>query len=78
MLSINSATFFVHVPISIRSSIVKGSAANFRIVITGPLRVRGLIIIFTLEPSGNLASTYGDDSSTRLPILAYYLINDPH
>lgn len=35
-----------------RSSTVNGSAANFRIVIVGPLMVRGGMIALTREPSG--------------------------
>ena len=58
----------VAVPKRIRSSTVKGEAANFRIVMTGPTSERGGMIALTRDPSVRRASTIGDDSSTRRPI----------
>jgi hypothetical protein len=54
-------------PKLIRSSIVYGSRANFRIVRTGPRRESGGMIALTRLPSGSRASTIGEDSSTRRP-----------
>ncbi len=63
----NSAISRLIVPRSIRSSTVKGSAANLRIVIVGPLRDNGGMMAFTLDPSGKRASTEGELSSILLP-----------
>src|SRR2546427_616651 len=41
---------------------------NFRIVTTGPLSASGGMMMFTREPSGKRASSYGFASSTRRPI----------
>ena len=57
----------VSVPNLIRSSIVYGSRANFRIVSVGPRSASGGMIAFTRLPSGRRASTIGDDSSMRRP-----------
>ena len=58
----------VAVPKRIRSSTVKGEAANFRIVMTGPTSESGGMMALTREPSVRRASTIGEDSSTRRPI----------
>ncbi len=55
----------ISVPNDTRSSTVKGSRANFRIVTVGPSTASGGMIAFTREPSGRRASTIGDDSSMR-------------
>ena len=44
----------------IRSTIVKGSFLNLRMVMVGPFAERGGIVAFTLEPFGSLASKIGD------------------
>ena len=59
----------VIVPNEMRSFIVYGSRENFRIVSVGPLSASGGMIAFTREPSGRRASTIGDDSSIRRPIV---------
>ena len=58
----------VEVPKRIRSSVVSGVAANFRMVSTGPTRLIGGMITLTREPSTRRASTIGLDSSTRRPM----------
>src|SRR4051794_38752333 len=58
----------VAVPNRIRSSTVNGDAANFRIVITGPMSERGGMMALTREPSARRGATIGLDSSTRRPI----------
>ena len=45
----------------------KRSSRNFRIVSSGPESESGGMIAFTREPSGNRASTSGEDSSIRRP-----------
>ena len=50
-----------------RSFMVMGVWPNFRMDSTGPLRARGGMITFTLDPSGRRASTMGEDSSIRRP-----------
>ena len=47
---------------------MNGVAANFRMVMTGPMSESGGMIAFTREPSARRASTIGLDSSTRRPI----------
>ena len=64
----NCAHFGVSEPKRSRSSILKGSLRNFRIVSVGPDTASGGMIAFTREPSGRRASTIGDASSTRRPI----------
>ena len=54
-------------PKEIRSFIVYGSRANFRIVSVGPFSESGGMIALTREPSGRRASTIGDASSMRRP-----------
>ncbi len=56
-------------PYLIRSSIVSASLANFRIVMVGPRSASGGMMTFTRDPSLSRASTIGDDSSTRRPML---------
>jgi len=63
-----SAISCVSVSISIRSWILKGSRANFRMVSAGPVRASGGIMALTREPSGNRASTIGELSSIRRPM----------
>src|SRR5438094_4820300 len=65
----NCAAFGEIDPKLIRSSIVYGSRENFRIVRVGPLSASGGMIALTREPSGRRASTIGDDSSMRRPIV---------
>jgi hypothetical protein len=69
----NSTIVGVKVPKFIRSSAVKGSLENLRMVIHGPTKETGGITAFTLDPSGSLASTIGLASSIRLPIGATIL-----
>ena len=64
----NSNISGVAVPKRTRSSTVYGVAANFRMVMTGPMSDSGGMIAFTREPSARRASTIGLDSSTRRPI----------
>ena len=66
----NWATVRENDPKLIRSSTVKGSLANFRMVRNGPPMASGAITAFTREPSGRRASTIGFDSSTRRPTWA--------
>ena len=65
---IKSAIFLSKVPKVMRLSTDKALVANLRIVIHGPIRERGGIIILTREPSSKRASTKGTDSSICLPI----------
>ncbi len=58
----------VAVPKRMRSSTVKGEAANLRMVMTGPTRLSGGMMALTREPSVSRASTMGLDSSTRRPM----------
>ena len=51
----------------IRSFTVKGSLANFRMVIDGPFNANGGMMALTREPSGKRASTIGELSSMRRP-----------
>ena len=44
----------------IKSTIVKGSFLNLRMVIVGPLADNGGIVAFTLEPFSKRASKIGD------------------
>ena len=62
-----ATTWSSSVPIRTRSSAVKGSAANLRIVRIGPSRDSGGRIALTRDPSESRASTIGDDSSMRRP-----------
>jgi hypothetical protein len=56
------------------SSSVRRFLLNFRIVISGPLRLRGGMMMLTRLPSGRRASTIGDDSSTLRPTSATILL----
>ena len=57
-----------HVPFATRSGDLDTSRGrNFRMVIVGLRGTSGGMTMFTREPSGRRASTYGDDSSTRRP-----------
>ena len=47
---------------------MKGLAANFRMVMTGPTSESGGMMAFTRDPSVRRASTIGLDSSTRRPM----------
>ena len=58
----------VAVPKRMRSSTVKGLAANLRMVMTGPTSESGGMMALTREPSVRRASTMGLDSSTRRPM----------
>ena len=53
---------------STRRSTLNGRSANFRIDTIGPSTAMGRMATLTREPSGNRASTIGEDSSTRRPI----------
>ena len=53
-----------------RSSAVMVSAANLRMVSTGPSTASGGMTALTREPSARRASTMGDDSSIRRPMEA--------
>ena len=64
---INSAACCEKVSFCTRSSIVWRSGRNLRIVTVGLRGISGGIIMFTRDPSGNRASTNGEDSSTRRP-----------
>ena len=64
----NWAHFGVSVPKRSRSSILKGSLRNFRIVSVGPETASGGMMAFTREPSGRRASTIGEASSMRRPM----------
>src|SRR5450759_1308709 len=57
----------VAVPYLINWSTVIGFLANLRMVSTGPTREIGGMTALTRDPSGKRASTYGLDSSIRLP-----------
>ena len=48
---------------------VKASLANFRMVTVGPRSASGGMITLTRDPSLRRASTIGDNSSTRRPML---------
>ena len=61
------------VPNEMRSSTVKGSAANFRMVSSEPSRAIGGTTALTRLPSGSRASTMGLASSTRRPTRATIL-----
>ena len=74
----NSNISGVEVPKRIRSSVVNGLAANFRIVMTGPTSDSGGMIALTREPSVRRASTIGEDSSTRRPIGRDDPVDDAH
>ena len=63
----SAATGDVSVPNEMRSSVVKGSAANFLMVSSEPSRAMGGTTALTRLPSGRRASTMGLDSSTRRP-----------
>ena len=65
--SISSATPRGKVPNPTRSSTVKGSRANLRMVRMLPSRAMGCTTALTREPSGSRASTMGLASSTRRP-----------
>lgn len=56
----NLAISGVIVPNLIRSSIFRGSLANFLIVRLAPFKAKGGMIALTLDPSGRRASTIGD------------------
>ena len=56
----NDAISLFNVLYLIKSTIVKGSFLNFRIVIVGPFADNGGIVALTLEPFESLASRIGD------------------
>ena len=56
----NSNISGVEVPNRMRSSVVNGLAANFRMVMTGPTSDSGGMMALTREPSGRRASTIGE------------------
>ena len=64
---IKSAAFFVQVPKRMKSSGVSAFLANFRMVMVGPESASGAMMALTRLPSDRRASTYGCDSSIRLP-----------
>jgi len=64
----NRAICRLSVPKPMRSSTVKGSEANLRMVSVGPVSASGAMMAFTREPSGRRASTMGLDSSMRRPM----------
>src|SRR4051794_41958913 len=61
----NSNMSGVAVPNRIRSSTVNGLAANFRIVMTGPISDSGGMIAFTREPSVRRGSDHRAPPCTR-------------
>jgi hypothetical protein len=63
----SSAISGERVPKETRSSTVKGSFENFRMVSVDPLKASGGMIALTREPSASRASTSGEDSSIRRP-----------
>ena len=56
----NDAISLFNVLYFIRSTMVKGSFLNLRMVIVGPLAESGAIVAFTRDPLANLASKIGD------------------
>jgi len=62
-----SIIFWFNVPTRSMSASVNTFLANLRMLIVGPFRHRGGMMMFTREPSGRRASTIGLDSSTRRP-----------
>ncbi len=56
---IMAASLRLTVPNLIKSTIVRGSSLNFRMVSVGPSGDTGGIVPFTLLPSGNLPSNIG-------------------
>ena len=63
----NKAIFSFIVPNDTRFSTVSGVLENLRMVMAGPTKDKGGMIIFTREPSSSLASTSGEDSSILRP-----------
>lgn len=57
----------VKAPNWVSLSRVRGTLANFRMVMQDPRRAMGRITAFTREPSLRRASTMGEDSSMRRP-----------
>ena len=60
----NSSISGVMLLLATRFSAVKGRTPNLRMLMIGPSRASGGIIILTREPFDRRASTIGDDSST--------------